>query len=38
MDSQKNTQRLSFEENLSDVADWLKYINFELKNGEVKRA
>ena len=38
IDSQKNTQRTQMEENLNDESSWLKYINFELKNNEVKRA
>lgn len=38
LDAQKNTSRDKFEENLNDSADWLKYINFELKENQVKRA
>jgi hypothetical protein len=38
VDAQKNTQRLELENNLNEEADWLKYIQFELKHKEIKRA
>ena len=38
MDSKQNPERAQYEEKLNDESAWLKYINFELKNGEIKRA
>ena len=41
MDSKQNPERKQFEEKINSYNDesaWLKYINFELNNNEIKRA